>query len=80
MHGRGKCKTIKRKTTPIRESYKKRPAGGSSTGGAIRKAGEFNGDLRNLPKTPQKPQATAPVRESGDKPKVLPTPVKTPKN
>jgi len=41
--------------------------------GNMTKAGEFNGDLRDLPKTPVKATGTAPVREPRNKPKPAPT-------
>lgn len=72
----GRC--IKQKAGQKRIINKKGSTVGPVKDGGMKKAGEFNGDLRTLPKSPQKPQATAPVRESGDKPRVAPTPAKTP--
>lgn len=43
-------------------------------GGTMKKAGEFNGDLRSLPKTPPKETGTAPVRQAPLKPRPYPTP------
>ena len=40
------------------------------------KAGEFKGDLRDLPKTPPKQTGTAPVRQPNIKPRTAPTPNK----
>ena len=39
-------------------------------------AGEFTGDLRDLPRTPPRAKGTAPVREPNTVPKVVPTPHK----
>jgi hypothetical protein len=49
-----------------------------STGGGINKAGEFNGDVRTLPKTKPVRQEPRKPGEINERPRPAPTPAKTP--
>ncbi|MFL6373479.1 MAG: hypothetical protein ACJ73D_02320 [Pyrinomonadaceae bacterium] len=67
----GKCRQVKMKRSSQTTGHRTENDG-------MTKAGEFKGDLRKLPTTPQPTVDMPPVREPGGEPKVLPTPKKTP--